>query len=227
MNKLIIWDIDGTILDCKGCGRSALSLTFEKLYGHQDAFVDVDLTGKIDIEVITEIVSLHDIPSFDLNDFMGHYGEVLKEVMDKIEGINLLPGVEDILRYYSDKKDYYFSIATGNCKTGALGKLEYCRVNQFFKTGAYGDQAHNRTKLIELAIENAISFYGQVFEKESIFYLGDTPKDIEAAKANGIQSVAVSTGFYTHEALKDHLPHHLLKNMQNLNQVSKIFEFGR
>jgi phosphoglycolate phosphatase-like HAD superfamily hydrolase len=227
MSKLIIWDIDGTILDCKGCGRKALSLTFERLYGHQDAFVDVDLTGKIDIEVISEIVSHHDIPLFDLNIFMGHYGEVLNEVMGRTEGIDLLPGVEDILKYFSNKKDYYFSIATGNCKTGAMGKLKYCQVNHFFETGAYGDEAHNRAKLIEMAIENAKSFYGQVFEKKSIFYLGDTPKDIEAAKANGIQSVAVSTGYYTHEALKNHLPNYLLKDMQNMKQVNKIFEIGR
>lgn len=227
MKKLLIWDIDGTILDCKGCGRMALSRTFERLHGHRDAFVDVDLTGKIDIEVIEEVVRHHVISDFNLERFMTAYGRVLEDVMHQIEGIGVLPGVREVLDRIKDEKDYYLTIATGNCKTGALGKMSHCGVDAYFETGAYGDQARDRAALIGVAIRNAQAHYGVDFDETGIFYLGDTPKDIEAAKANGIQSVAVSTGFYTREALKSHLPHYLLESMEDMDQVRRIFEFGR
>jgi phosphoglycolate phosphatase-like HAD superfamily hydrolase len=227
MKTLMIWDIDGTILDCKGCGRSALSETFRRLYGYEDAFVDVDLTGKIDRQIIEEVVQHHAIKDFRLENFLHHYGEVLNDVMHKLECIYILNGVKDVLNFYSNKKDYYLSIATGNCRTGAMGKLGHCGAQDYFETGAYGDEAYERSELIAMAIDKASNYYHETFDRARIFYLGDTPKDIEAAKMNGINSVAVSTGVFTHDALKNHQPHFLLESLEDLEQVQKIFSHRR
>lgn len=224
MTRLMIWDIDGTILDCRGCGRKGLSLTFERLYGYEDAFDEVDLVGKIDIEVIDEVVRHHAIPDFDLIRFLEAYRKTLEEVMAATEGIGLLPGVRDVLNHFSGQKDYYLCIATGNCKAGAEGKLRHVDAEGYFPIGAYGDQARDRATLIAQAIENAQNHFGQTFQRDEIFYLGDTPKDIEAARTNGIHSVAVSTGLYPSEKLKAHHPDHLLTDMRDFARVSAIFK---
>lgn len=224
MNKLLIWDIDGTILDCKGCGRKALSHAFKELYGHENAFSDVDLTGKIDIEVIEEIVNKYGVQNFNNHEFTKEYGEILKRIMEITEGVKLIDGVENFLRKYSNEKYYYLSIATGNCKVGAKGKLTHCDVNHYFKTGAYGDEARNRKELVSVAIENAKRYYQVDFLKENIYYLGDTPKDIEAAKFNEVKSIALSTGFYSYDVLNEHEPDYLLTDLRDLKIVDKIFK---
>lgn len=225
MKKLLIWDIDGTILNCKGCGRQALSLTFEKMYGFSDAFKDVDLTGKIDSQVIDEIVEKFQIKDFVLQNFFDKYGKILFEVMRKIDGIDLLPGVKELLETYASDENIYLSLATGNCKTGAMGKLDHCEASHYFEIGAYGDEAENRGQLVNMALTKAKSHYGVEFKKEHIYYIGDTPKDIEAARVNKIKSVAVSTGFYEYSELEKHDPDFLIKGFNDLAEAKKIFEF--
>lgn len=225
MNKLLIWDIDGTILDCKGSGRTALNITFEKMYGFKDAFKNVDLTGKIDGEIISEIVKKYNINEFNQKKFAKEYGCVLQVVMKKTDGIRVLDGVETLLKEYCLKKNYYLSLATGNCRTGAYGKLKYCKVNQYFETGAFGDEAYNRNELLYLAIDNAKMLYGIDFAKENIFYFGDTPKDIEAARINGIKSIAISTGMFNYDVLRKHKPDFLLMGLYEINQNKNIFEY--
>lgn len=224
MNKLLIWDIDGTILDCKGCGRNALSMTFQELYGYENAFAEVDLTGKIDIEVIDEIVNHYEVKNFNKEIFSLQYGRNLKYIMEKTDGIGLIDGVENFLKEISKKEHFYLSIATGNCKTGAKGKLSYCSINDYFRTGAYGDEANNRKELVAIAIENAKIFYEVDFSKENIYYFGDTPKDIEAAKFNKIKSVALSTGSYAYDVLKEHQPDFIFCGLHDIVDLYKIFK---
>ncbi|MCD6436313.1 MAG: HAD hydrolase-like protein [Clostridiales bacterium] len=224
MNKLLIWDIDGTILDCRGCGKKALSYAFEDLYVHENAFSDVDLTGKIDIEVVEGIVNKYKISNFNNSAYFEEYGKKLMYFMKITEGVELIRGVEKVLKEYSNKEHYFLSIATGNCKIGAKIKLSYCGANQYFKTGAYGDEARNRRLLVGVAIENAKRYYKVDFSKENIYYFGDTPKDIEAAKFNKIKSVALSTGFYSYDILKEHRPDYLLTDLTDLKVIEGIFE---
>ena len=225
MNKLLIWDIDGTMLDCKGSGRNALNIAFESIYGFKDAFKNVDLAGKIDSEIISEIVEKHEIKEFNHKRFAIEYGYVLEEVMKKTDGIKVFDGVEMLLKEFYMKKNYYLSLATGNCKTGAYGKLKYCKINQYFDTGAFGDEAYNRNELLNLAIDNAKMLYGIDFAKENIFYFGDTPNDIEAARTNGIKSIAISTGMFAYDVLKKHKPDFLLNGLKDINHNDKIFEY--
>jgi phosphoglycolate phosphatase-like HAD superfamily hydrolase len=226
MDKLIIFDIDGTLLDAKGAGRVALSRTFEELYGYRDAFEEVDLTGKIDIQVIREVVGHHGITDFNLEGFNAAYGRTLRQVMAKTPGIKLLKGVREMLECLTEEEHYFFSLATGNTKVGAKGKLEFLSIGHFFKTGAYGDEALDRKELVGVAIDNAQRYYQKRFDKDHVFYLGDTPKDIEAARHNAIVSVGISTGGFDYEALKGHGPDYTLKGLEPLETVLEVFRRG-
>jgi len=224
MNKLLIWDIDGTILDCKKNGRKALTDTFEKMYGYKKAFDNVDLFGKIDNEIIDEIVKKYEIEEFSKYDFLISYGKILEVLLKNDETVKLLPGINDILDNIYSEKDYYLSIATGNCKIGAVKKLQRCKVDKYFKFGIYGDDVENRYELINKAIIESGKKYFAEFNKDDIYYIGDTPMDIKAAKFSNIKSISVATGYYKYDELKKHMPDYLFYNFNDFEELLKIFE---
>lgn len=224
MNKLLIWDIDGTILDCKKNGRKALNYTFENMYGYKKAFENVDLFGKIDNEIIDEIVKKYKIEEFNKDDFLTSYGKILDLLLKNDETVEMLPGINDILDKIYSKKDYYLSIATGNCKIGAIEKLKRCKVDKYFKFGVYGDEVENRYELINQAIIESQKKYFVEFNKDDIYYIGDTPMDIKAAKFSNIRSISVATGYSKYNELKKHMPDYLFNNFNNFEELLKIFE---
>ncbi|OPL09045.1 MAG: hypothetical protein AVO33_00875 [delta proteobacterium ML8_F1] len=226
MDKLIIFDIDGTLLDARGAGREALSRTFEGLYGYRDAFEEVDLTGKIDIQVIQEVVAHHGIADFNLETFNLQYSKTLWQVMEKTPGISVLKGVPEVLGQLSSRDGFFLSLATGNTKVGAKGKLKFLSIDHYFKTGAYGDEALDRRELLGVAIANAQRYYERTFDKSHVFYLGDTPKDIDAARYNEIVSVGLSTGGFDFETLRSHGPDYVLEELAPFEVVLEIFQKG-
>lgn len=219
---LMIWDIDGTLINPKGTGRSAMNKAFLYAYGIHNAFDDIEMSGRLDAIIVKDAFNKHHIADQDIQLFYDAYCNMLRIIVDKEKIIETLPGVKNIL---DTKQDYEIihTLGTGNMKDGARIKLEAQDLNKYFSTGGFGDEGLQRWEIILKAIEEAEKCTQIKFDKDDIYVIGDTPLDIECGKILGIKTIAVATGSHSYEELFQHDPDFIFKTLENTAEFFKIF----
>lgn len=194
--RLVLCDIDGTLIDAKGAGLEALREAGREVFGGEGP--PLNLCGATDGGIV--------------RDYFSHFGEEYSEVRvqefyrtyllrleenfseDSFEGV-VLPGVPGFLEVLQDR-GACLSLLTGNIARGAQVKVRHFGLDQFFAAGAYGDDHHDRNELGPIALARASREFGKSFEASHSIVLGDTPKDIQCAKRIGALAVCVSTGSF-------------------------------
>ncbi len=215
MSKLIIWDIDGTLLHCYGSGRQALEDSFLALYGIENALEGIALAGAVDLEVVNRIFTHREISDYDLDHFFSYYASQLEHRIKTGKGIEVLGGITDAL-VHLQQPGIYHVIGTGNCKQGARVKLSLSGLDHYFEVGAYGDEVNARKQLLALAKNKAQEAFKIKFSSEDVMVVGDTPQDILAAKENDFIAVATTTGYYGEGALVVHEPDYVIDHFDDL-----------
>lgn len=221
-NILMVWDLDGTLIFCLE-GRKAMELAFYELYGIRNAFEKVTMAGRLDAFIVREAFKENGIPETEIDSFFDTYCRILEEFMQDADQVWLLPGVKEILKNTSSDSTIHHALATGNIERGARIKLAPYDLNKYFPVGGFGDQELERWQIVDLAIKRAEEYYGVTYQKENIYVIGDTPRDIECGKILGIKSIAVATGPYDEEKLRMHSPDYLFPNLEKTEAVLKIF----
>lgn len=223
-NKLLIWDIDGTLLHCGACGRNALNQTFQELFDIEDAFSNVKIGGAMDAVILKDILKTAGIPIEHKEKILKKYGQVLKQALAEFENNVVLPGVQEILDYVKTSHDTFNTITTSNFEIGARIKLASHNLNSYFPVGGFGDVVGEKWDAAAEAIHKAEAYYQVEFKKENVYIIGDTWYDIECAKKLGIQSVAVATGWVEYDVLKKHEPNYIFKDLRYYHQFLKIID---
>lgn len=215
MSKLIIWDIDGTLMHCYGGGREALEKAYHLLYQVEDAMQAVSLTGVVDHQVVTFINQREGLNAFDPDRFYQTYAEELAKVLKTGKGITVIAGIEKTLASLQ-KPGLYHCIGTGNCRAGAQVKMTMSGLSQYFECGAYGDEVNDRDELIALAKARAEEAFKITFSADEVMVIGDTPSDILSAKAHDYVAVATTTGYYDEGTLAKHHPDYMIDHFDEL-----------
>ncbi|MCT4596000.1 MAG: HAD hydrolase-like protein [Anaeromicrobium sp.] len=210
-NILLVWDIDGTLIKSHGSGRKAMDKAFFQVYGIEDAFLHIDMAGRIDGAIVRDGLKKHEV-EFE-EEFFIIYKEILKEVVNIKEMVEVLPGIRDILENAVNYEKIHHVLGTGNMMDGARIKLSSHKLNSYFPTGGFGDELMERWEVIKRAIEEGEKHYKTKYQKENIYIIGDTPRDIECAKILGTKSIAVATGSYEYEVLKEHEPDYIFHDL--------------
>lgn len=221
-NILLIWDIDGTLIDSKGSGRKAMDEAFYELYNIKEGFKNVNMAGRLDSQIIKRAFELNQIADNDAVDFLNKYEEMLKKELSSNTSSRVLPGVNEILSHSAEKENLFHVLGTGNCEKGARLKLSHLGLDKHFKIGGFGDEDAQRWQIIEKAIKQAEDFYKINFLKENIYVIGDTPLDIECGKILDIKSVAVATGGYSYKELVKCNPDHIFKSFETFEEFLTI-----
>jgi phosphoglycolate phosphatase-like HAD superfamily hydrolase len=224
--KLLLFDIDGTLILTGGAATRAVNLVFDKIYGIVDAMDGTKPEGKTDPAIIREIFKHRlgrDFLAEEVNNVFKEYIQFLREEIHDSPGYRVMPGVDNLIRALSGRDDLILGIATGNIEEGARIKLERAGLNGYFKFGGFGSDSENREKLIRIAIERGKKFLNHKRVDERVFVIGDTPHDIIHGKAAGAKTVAVATGSYSMRDLEEHDPYHLFEDFSDLESVLKIF----
>lgn len=227
MSKLMIWDIDGTLLHCFGSGRQAMEESFLSLYGVEKALDGVMLAGAVDLAVVLQVQATHSLEDFVPEAFFSYYaGQLVKQIKTG-KGIEVLGGITEVLSHLQQPGVYHV-VGTGNCQPGARVKLGLSGLEHFFETGAFGDEVLTRGELLALAKRKAEDVFKVKFFNEDVMVVGDTPADILAAKANDFIAVATTTGYYGERALAQHEPDYVIDHFSELlgiidNQWPKDF----
>lgn len=217
MHHLWLFDIDGTLVDTGGAGLTALTEAAVECFG--EAGPELDLAGSTDLGIIQNFLDhfgrAHD-PAF-VDAFFAFYLERLEWNLAHggFPG-KVLPGVVDLLERLTETPDIHLGLLTGNIAGGAAAKMRHFGLDHFFPFGGYGCDFADRNKLGPVAAARATAHTGRAFHPEEIVVIGDTPKDIACAKALGSPCIAVATGRFSVEELRQHAPHRVIASLEEL-----------
>jgi len=199
--RLLLFDIDNTLLYSGGAGSVSMALAFHDMFGIEDGFKGVEFSGRTDRYILTEAMRQHaldsayeDIESSFLERYFGYLPDKLRE-----RDGSLMPGFPGLLEALSGQADVRMGLATGNFSGSARIKLEHFGVYQYFDGGGFGEESESR----DVVVGNAIARLADGLAPAEVLVIGDTPHDISAAKANGATAVGVATGHNAAGDLRD------------------------
>jgi phosphoglycolate phosphatase-like HAD superfamily hydrolase len=219
-HKLLLFDIDGTLLTSGGAGERALRLGFRDRFGIDDDLSSVEIAGRTDSGIVREMLAAHRLPATPENiaAFLDGYLHHLAEEIPRTPG-RLLPGILPLLDALQPRADIVLALLTGNLARGAEIKLRHYGVWHFFEFGAFADDHHDRNQLGPFAQARARAQRGIEFPPERIFVLGDTPHDIACARAIGAKAIAIATGKFSQADLAAHAPDFLFDDLADSDAV--------
>ncbi|MGQ9859716.1 MAG: HAD family hydrolase [Thermodesulfobacteriota bacterium] len=202
MAALVLFDIDGTLIDTQGAGVRALARAVETFGGDHIDLRALDMAGRTDLSIMREVLAMNSMSSED-----GHVGSLaelylgyLKEEVAARPG-RVMPGVRELLSALSREKGIHLGLLTGNLEQGAKLKLSAHGLDVFFSVGAFGDEHEDRGELVPLAIESLFRIKGMWVSSRQCVIVGDTPRDVDCAKRNGSPCIGVATGKHSQQDL--------------------------
>jgi phosphoglycolate phosphatase len=206
MPKLVLFDIDGTLVLTGGAGLRAMTRACEEIVGHADALDGIPVAGRTDWIILHDTLTRlgRDLDRQLFDSLRDRYVEHLRhEIQQAGKGFNgALPGVQTLLDALHPRQDVHLALLTGNFAAGARIKLERFDLWRYFRCGAYGDDAADRNALVPVAIERAAACGIPAVAPADVIVVGDTPHDVACAKAAGALSIGVATGTFTAAELR-------------------------
>ncbi len=214
VKTLLLWDIDGTLIDSGGAGERALRLALKREFALEDSFAWLEYFGRTDVWIARTILQKHHGAATPetIQRFLAGYLKALAEEMHNPLA-RILPGVSAIIARAAQQGNISQGLLTGNLRQGAETKLTHLGLWSPFPFGAFADDAEHRDDLGPFALRRASSQSGHDFSPEHVFVIGDTPHDIACGKAIGAQTIAVATGRFSSEQLLAHQPTAILENL--------------
>jgi phosphoglycolate phosphatase len=220
--RLILWDIDMTLVNTGAAGQHALVRATIEWFGGDGDLRGVEIAGRTDRAIAHQIMERYGKPATEENvdAFLDRYVSLLPEELLKRNG-RVLPGIRELLEDLARQPDKTLGLLTGNLERGAQLKLEHYDLWRFFLFGAFADDHHDRNALGPCALTRAVAHVGYEFRPEQIDVVGDTGRDIACGKAFGARTVAVATGSWSRERLAEHEPDFLFDDLANVDEVKR------
>ena len=214
--RIILFDIDGTLVSTGGAGAVAWRQAFEELHGIPadiGQFTDAGMTDPdVGAKTFEAVMKRKPTPR-ELAQLIQRRLEHLPEAVAQSEGYRVLPGVPERLRQLSHD-GHLLGLITGNGDGAAFVKLARGDLVRWFSFGAYATAGVERADIVRRAVERGEATLGSNVPNSDIFVVGDTPLDIEAAHAVHCTAIAVATGHYDAEALREAGADHVLQTLE-------------
>jgi phosphoglycolate phosphatase-like HAD superfamily hydrolase len=204
---VLFWDIDGTLLTTARAGIAAWEDAAADLVGHPVDFATLETAGLTDIEIASRIPPRFGLePTADRIEQLVRRYEAQLPARLPLRAGRVLPGVREIAAALRDRPDVCSLLLTGNTRAGARAKLLHYGLDGDFPTGAFSDGTTDRPSIARKALVMAGERLGRPPAAERTYVIGDTPRDIDCARAIGARAVAVASGDFTVDELRGHGP---------------------
>jgi phosphoglycolate phosphatase len=209
VRRLVLWDVDGTLVHYGGLGWEAFGDAFVALFGRAPLATGrtIQLAGRTDPEIALEFLAMHDVQDGELR--LEEFHTALEKALAAKaaamrERGQALPGAEEALAAVQRQPGVAQSLLTGNLCGNAVLKLATFGLDRYvdFDIGAYGSDHRERPRLVAVARAKAKARYGVELEPRATVVIGDTPLDVAAGLAGGARIVAVASGRYDRATLR-------------------------
>lgn len=226
--QLVLFDIDGTLVDTGGAGGRAFSRALEQTFGLPGGLKGVRLDGKTDFQIVREVFDSRDM-NFDVFEesapelFERYIGYLEKELGKAGNCYAVLPGVHELLVALDRDPEVLLGLASGNIDQGARLKLRKGGLDGFFQVGGFGSDSESRTELIRAASRRAARYVGSS-QINSVVVVGDTPSDIVHGHQAGAAVIAVASGCYTLAQLEEYRPELAVQNLSPNEPVLELLQ---
>ncbi|WP_043711015.1 HAD family hydrolase [Corallococcus macrosporus] len=204
---VLLFDIDGTLVTTGGAGRRSMEAAFEKLHGRRDACDSFAMSGMTDRAIVRQamrIIGVEDTTeAIDavIHAYVTHLAEEVHKVDDA--RYRVFPGMREAVKEARSLPGFAVGLGTGNVREGARVKLERVRIYDQFDFGGFGCDNEDRTELIRCGARAGAARLGAPLEECRVVVIGDTPKDVHAARGIGAECIGVGTGTFAAQALLD------------------------
>ena len=218
MPRVLLFDIDNTLLYSGGAGSLAMARAFEQLYGVPNGFTGIEFSGRTDRWILQSGLENHGVGGgceAHLDEFTTRYYSLLPGAMREREG-HLMPGFPALLEALSQEAGVRLGLATGNFSEAARIKLGFYDIDGYFAGGGFGELSLERADVVRAAME-AVADGARA---EDVLVIGDTPHDITSALDNGVIAVGVATGTYSADELRESGAHVAFEDFSDWRAVA-------
>jgi phosphoglycolate phosphatase-like HAD superfamily hydrolase len=230
--KVLLFDIDGTLIRAGGAGRKALNRAGEVLYGVKDCCSEATLAGRTDLYNFGAAHRAATGRRATAADVEKLHREYLRQLPRFVRSAlrngtyHVPPGLKALLKRLSRDKRVLLGLGTGNMEKGARIKLEPSGFNPYFQFGGFGSDSLHRHVLLRKAIQRAKKLAPRGFSPGDVYVIGDTPLDVVAGKKAGFKTVGVGTGFSTWKELSASGPDHLARDFRSMRKWLTWFKLS-
>jgi phosphoglycolate phosphatase-like HAD superfamily hydrolase len=225
LKKLVLFDIDGTILLTAGAGGRAIIAATSEEVGESQGLGAIRFDGKTDPQIVTELLEAagHEgpHPPERIDSICRRYVELLARELERpTTRTSVMPGVLPLLDRLEAERGVVLGLLTGNLVRGASLKLRSAGLDPGrFRVGAYGSDAVDRRALPPIAVQRAVEYFGRVPSGAEVVIIGDTPADVACGECINARAVAVATGGYSVSDLTACRPHAVFQDLSDTDRV--------
>jgi phosphoglycolate phosphatase-like HAD superfamily hydrolase len=199
--RLVLFDVDGTLVSARGAGRAAMARALDAVYGTRGTIDGYDFRGQTDSRAVFDVLGgagfTDEAIAARLSACFRRYVTELDALIGDGSRVDVMPGVVELVRALGARGDAIVGLLTGNIEGGARVKLRHTGLWPWFRVGAFGSDDPDRRALPAIACARARQLAGGDVPFERVTIIGDTPLDVDCARSCGAVAVAVATGHHS------------------------------
>jgi phosphoglycolate phosphatase-like HAD superfamily hydrolase len=216
---IFLFDIDGTLLASGGAGKAAMELALASCFGVPADSGTVPYAGRTDRSIVRDLFRLHQVEDTPTHfqQFVSAYLGHLPDCLHRHQG-RVLPGIMELLDRLAQHDQVAVGLLTGNMRRGAHVKLSHFGLGDRFAFGGFGDDHWERDDVARAAFATVCEQHGEV-APDRVWVIGDTPLDVQCARAIGAQVAAVATGYHSVDQLAATRPDLLFADLSDPSEL--------
>ena len=228
VRRLVLFDIDGTLITDRGAAREAYADALDAVYGYEGDLARYDFSGRTDPQITFMVLRDAGYSDEAIEDALPQLWEVylthLARNAARPDQVHVLPGIRDLVAALASHAEVILGLLTGNIERGARIKLDSAALNETFPFGAFGSDSMHRERLPPIAVERALAFCGRQFEGADVVIIGDSIFDVRCGVPHGATTIAVASGKTPIERLRAENPTHCFQDARDPGLLKAILD---
>ncbi len=221
MAKLVLFDLDDTILGSVGNRKGLWAEMFTEVFGMKDPPVLKRRDGMTEREIVHDVAAEAGVDEETIKKKLHQAYRILREKFRQLD-VMVFPGVKELLETMKEAEEIKMGVLTGNSEERGWMKLEKAGLKDYFKFGVFSEDGEVREDLFQVALEKAEKAFGMKFEPQDIWIIGDTPRDVSTAVKGGARCIAVATGPFKERELLVEGADFVLKDLTDYKRIVSI-----